>query len=39
MAGELLARQGRLEVLNQIGGRDHFDSHRADDFDRARIDA
>ncbi len=39
MAGKLLARQGRLEVLNQIGGRDHLDSHRADDFDRARIDA
>src|SRR5271169_719969 len=39
MAGKLLVRQGRFEVLNQIGGRDHLDSHRADDFDRARIDA
>ena len=39
MAGKLLARQGRLEMLNQIGGRDHLDSHRADDFDRARVDA
>src|SRR5580704_6733752 len=39
MAGKLLAGQGRLEMLNQIGGRDHLDSHRADDFDRARVDA
>ena len=39
MARELLARQRRLEALNQIGGRDDFDSDRADDFDRARIDA
>lgn len=39
MAGELVAGQRRLKALNEIGRGDDLDSHRADDFDRARIDA
>ena len=37
--GPLLGAPGRLELLNQIAGRDHFDAEAADEFEGATIDA